>query len=527
MTGRLLLLTVATLQTGVAACLVSGTAVDSTTAKPIAGAKIFARPNGVPQKPGILRVTDSTGRFCFERLEAAVYELVAERAGYVPQAYGARRGALEGIKLNVDGVSEMPALPLKMVRAASIAGNITNSAGELLENVRVTLWHKTWDTDEHRWNRDEVWREETDDRGGYRFGRLAPGIYYVSAEEHEEPASLDEKGQPAPGSGSPSYFGGTLRFDRATAIPLEPGQEANVAFAMLPRGGGRSLTVRLAPGMERTDLSTLVVSDRYGDHRANVRIGKDGTAAIHDLMPGKYEVETVNLTPRVEMMVDLTEGDVDGLVLAPERKLDVKVTLINGPAKPVQPPFFARELETGDGAGTTLNSSDGTYLLRGLHPGTYWLEWNGSGYLKNVVIDGRPRPDTILDLAGGAPAQVEAVYSPNLAQLSGHVERGESAQAMAAHVVWMDEEYSHAEALGHSERVDQSGHFQLERLRPCKYRLFAIEGFDEDLWGSPELAAALREKSVVVDLQENDQKYVTLPVITVEEWEKALRKVGM
>lgn len=76
-------------------------------------------------------------------------------------------------------------------------------------------------------------------------------------------------------------------------------------------------------------------------------------------------------------------------------------------------------------------------------------------------------------------------------------------------------------------KADQAGQFQLEKMPPGKYRLFAIEGFDEDMWGSPELAAALREKSVVVELQESDKKQVTAPLISAEQWEQALRKVGM
>jgi hypothetical protein len=64
-------------------------------------------------------------------------------------------------------------------------------------------------------------------------------------------------------------------------------------------------------------------------------------------------------------------------------------------------------------------------------------------------------------------------------------------------------------------------------MPPGKYRLFAIEGFDEDMWGSPELAAALREKSVAVELRESDEKQAALPLITAEEWDTALRKVGM
>jgi hypothetical protein len=75
--------------------------------------------------------------------------------------------------------------------------------------------------------------------------------------------------------------------------------------------------------------------------------------------------------------------------------------------------------------------------------------------------------------------------------------------------------------------VNQTGKFSFEGLAPGKYRVFAIEGFEPDFWGSPELAAALAAKSVELELGEGDKKQIKLPVIPSEEWRAALRKVGM
>jgi hypothetical protein len=64
-------------------------------------------------------------------------------------------------------------------------------------------------------------------------------------------------------------------------------------------------------------------------------------------------------------------------------------------------------------------------------------------------------------------------------------------------------------------------------MAPGKYRFFAIEGYDEDLWGSVELAKALWERSVEVELREGERKEIPVPPISYEEWTAALRKVGM
>ncbi|MGA3019832.1 MAG: carboxypeptidase-like regulatory domain-containing protein [Bryobacteraceae bacterium] len=529
MNCRVVLLLGAFAHAGMAACLISGTVVDVGTGKPLAGAKVLAKPSGKENKAAILRLTDPQGAFCFERLEAGVYNLIAQRAAYMPLVYGGRLGTTSGLDLKVDGVAETPAVTLKMTRSASIAGTVTNASGELLENLRVRLWHRIWDSDEHRWNSDWISQVDSDDRGAFHFGPLVPGVYYLSAEESEDPAGLDEKGQPVPGSGPATYFGGSFKFERATPVSLEPGQDVGIMIAILPRVSGRSLTAHLAPGVEHEDQATLEAWDtKNNNRRISASIGKDGSVSIHNLIPGKYSLHAF-ATPSIEMVVDLTDGDVDGLVLAPTVWFDVPISIINGPKNSNQFPARAREMATGDVRGSNSAKRDGSYVLRGLKAGVYWLDWNGKeGYLKSLIIDGKARPDTVLDLRNGAPGSVQAVFSANMAQVKGHVVRAADAPArLATTVVWMDEEHSHAEALGDSVKVDPAGQFLLEKMPPGKYRLFAIEGFDEDMWGSPELAAALREKSVAVELRESDEKQAALPLITAEEWDTALRKVGM
>jgi len=126
--------------------------------------------------------------------------------------------------------------------------------------------------------------------------------------------------------------------------------------------------------------------------------------------------------------------------------------------------------------------------------------------------------DQKLDLRSGAPTALEVTLSPNLAEVQGHVE-GDAAEDTT--VILVDGTRIAAQA-----ETDQKGRFQMETVAPGKYRLFAIGGFDEDGWGSPDLVKALAAKSVELELKENEKKQVKVPMISEEEWAAALKKSG-
>ena len=78
----------------------------------------------------------------------------------------------------------------------------------------------------------------------------------------------------------------------------------------------------------------------------------------------------------------------------------------------------------------------------------------------------------------------------------------------------------------HQAHTDQKGRFRIPSVAPGKYRLFAIEDFDGDDWGNPELQKTLESKSVALELKENEKKQVSVPAISAGEWAAALKKLG-
>lgn len=521
---RCALLLVVTAVPATASCLLHGRVVDDATGKPLAGAQVFARLHETVQFAAIRRLSNSEGDFCFEQLDAADYDLFSRSPGYLDQGFGANAGRLDGTTIEVRK-EELGAFTIKMSRTTSLSVTVSDSNGDLLESAPLFLWRKTWDQKERRWGQTIIDQSDTDDRGVYRFRNLPPGTYYLSAGEPSRDASLRANGLPFPDSTLPAYYPGTFSFQRATAIPIEAGDAKQVSFHLPGHADERTIVARLAPGLKFGPNAALrvesVVEKYYLDARGLFQ--KDGSIALTGLLADRYWLETEDVTPDVRMKVDLTDRDAMDLVLKPDETRLLRVALRGVPG--IDPAFDVKARNIATGETTRLepfHSSPTTITWEAeLTPTTYDLIIPSSrAFVRSIVIQGKIQATHEIDLREGG-LNAEGILSRSWAGLTGHIEgapRGKSAA-----VVWLDEDH----LLGGSRKINLGGTFDVPQIAPGRYRVFAIEDFDEDLWGSPELAGALREKSVLVTLQEGERQQVTLPLITAEEWEKALRKAGM
>ena len=502
-----------------AACLISGAVFDSTTGKPLPSSKVYAkRQNNA--KVSILRLTNEEGRFCFEHLEPDRYRVVIDRPGYLTTVYGAKPGAEDGMTFTVDGNIETPPLTFRLLRTAAISGTVLDAAGEPREGVRVELDRKAWGKG---WRRDEVDSVITDDRGIFRFALLPPGVYYAAVQPaRAERSYLDEHGQPIRKIEATTYYSNSPTFTRATPISLEAGREVENLILTAEPVFPRRLSGRLGPSVPVEGPRRIFIQAE-GERVIDLNLQQDGTFSRENLAPGKYRITFFGVATSITSNVDLTSGDVEGIVIGTEPRFHLPFSIrVEGPAPELSIQLLALNLADSSDHASSLDK--GEYRFASLQPGTYAV-YTRKYFVKSVTIDRQPKNPQALDLRDGQSGAVEIVLRPNAARIQGHIDRG--APELATTVILIDEALSGVEVSSDTVVADQTGDFKFESLAPGKYRLLAIEGFDGASWGSPELVTVLRDKSVVMDLKETDNQSITVPVISDSEWTAALRKIGM
>ena len=128
-------------------------------------------------------------------------------------------------------------------------------------------------------------------------------------------------------------------------------------------------------------------------------------------------------------------------------------------------------------------------------------------YLKGVTYGGEAPPKDKIDLRSAREGGLEVTLSSNVAEVEGRASVCEDGSG--GPIVILASGANVANEAG----TDQRGRFRMPTVAPGKYRLYAIEDFDDDDWGNPELAKALEAKAVKLALKENQKKQVSVTAI--------------
>jgi hypothetical protein len=441
----------------------------------------------------LLRTSGDRGRFCFETVAPGQYQLVAQKAGYLDAWYKARPGQKPGVPVTVEAGAEVSGVKIEMVARAILAGVVVDADGEPVADADVTVSRRV---------DDEVASQQSDDRGRFRFPDLPPGSYTVGVSVDNPKAAIDE-----------TFY--------THGVKLEAGHDLDTLTLTVgqPEAATRHLTGRVSPPIGNATMLITAVRPDGTTGSFSVSIAADGTFSADGLPARRYLLEFRSEHAEGRLEVDLTASDAEHLIVTAHPSEAVDVGLVvrtegDGPPFALLPRMGA-SLDDGREWIYAKPGADGSWAFHGVRPRRYRLRLATYGqayFAKQIRYGGKVVSASEIEVRNGDTAAVEVVMSSAVASVEGRV-TGESTRRVT--ILLVDDE-------GYRDTVaDQRGRFQLGAVRPEKYRLLAIEDFDEDEWRQ-DLAAALQ--GVVVELAERDHQQIDVPLVTAEAWLAALQK---
>jgi hypothetical protein len=295
-----------------------------------------------------------------------------------------------------DGVKELP-LWYGGASGAALATPVATSTGSITPNINQTLvlnagaisgtvvglgaGSRAWvvlynSVGDEIGDADEV-------TGAFSIGGLSPGTYYAYVFDQSSADDL-----------SPVYYGGSATLAGATGIPVATGQTVSGITVTLTPGGKITGTISGPTGhdLAGTTVYAFSTADPY-DEVGNGSVAANGSYTISNLAPGTYHVEW-----QARNDGNYAEAWYAGTTVAAEQPDATAVTVSAGAVTTANFPIpLPAEIEgrvtakaTGAGVegvgievyddhglivGYSETSADGTYLVGGLLPGTYRVQF--------------------------------------------------------------------------------------------------------------------------------------------------------
>jgi hypothetical protein len=342
---------------------IAGTLTSADLGRPIRKAQVRIQSSD----PRVTRTTtsDAEGRFVFEGLPPADYQLTAAKAGYVEMAFGARLpgAGVPGTPLTLGPGQTLDRIALRLPRGGVISGVVTDEYGDPAIGVPVRAMRFSYRNGQRV--AVPAGNAVTDDIGGYRIASLLPGEYVVAAVPREtvaatsaaaeslrvrqeeimakgsaverqrlEQSRRDAAASPREAAGYvPAFFGGTATPSAASPVRLGLSQHAGAVDIQLialktgtlsgtvtgPDGAPTMASVQLLDPL--MPIAGLAVWFRHP--------GADGRFTFGGIVPGTYVLRA----QRVQKVGSAGDGEFTATttVHVPEgAEVDASVTLTRG-----------------------------------------------------------------------------------------------------------------------------------------------------------------------------------------------------
>jgi hypothetical protein len=514
---------------------ISGTVVDAAGGQPLAGAIVMTGP-AEGNDPALRVTAGDDGRFEFRGLAPRKYWLTAEARGYMRQNFDQHEEYSTAIAVGPNLQSE--GLVFRMRPDASVAGTVTDEAGDPIRGAQVMLFHNA--IEGGRRTTHLRTQAATDDQGHYHLGHVIPGTYFVAVSaqpwyaqrpQHQQvgggfggsrvvesqnaasppgappPASVEEVRSPLDVAYPVTFYAGVTDAAAATPLVVKSGDRAaaDVTLAAVP---AVHLVIKGVSSNPETGYSANLQQHLFGGTAIVVagqssRVGND--IVIDGAPPGQAEIslQTFGQSPsswsgKVGLSAD-TEINAAEVSTSPAIS---GVAEMDGRTVPRQ--AFIQLWNPASGASIGGQVADkGEFHLdpQEVQPGSYEVRvFNVPGAeVSAVSAEGAKAIGQTVQINGGGPVRLKVTLSRSLARLDGRALRN-GKPAAGAMVMLVPRNAKNNATLFRRDQSDSDGTFTLRSVLPGTYTVVALaEGWDLE-WQDPAVLKPYLKQGEVVEV---------------------------
>jgi Carboxypeptidase regulatory-like domain len=500
---------------------ISGILVDSVTEQPVAHARVAVAPMAKRDDLTTL-ITGQDGLFSFGNLKPGKYTLIAQARGYLTQSFDQHDTFATSVVTGAD--LDTSHLVFRLPPAGSIAGMVTDEAGEPVRDTQVTLYFNgiTAGSDITRLQDKTM----TDDQGAFHFGHLVSGHYFVaviarpwyaryplSSGVSDLGASLLDVAYPI------TFSGGTTDAAMAMPVVLAPGDKAMANISLQPM---RALRMRVRPeylGFGRQthvflesilpDGTLLPVNPQLNSLR-NGQQEVVGIPAGHYILSSRATGGNTPSEPISAREIDLNAyGETQSTAYVP---VAAKLQFDSG-ARPSQAYLQLLNKKTRVVTSQRISDTGDVLFKAGVPPGSYEVSiTNAPGsYLKSISPAGAGVTGRTLEVRSGGTVNLTISVASGQGQITGRALREKRGFA-GAMIVLVPSDPAHNQVLFRREQSDTDGSFTLGDVVPGAYTLLALEKGWELAWTDPDVLKNYLGRGVSVQVQPNGKYEVKVDV---------------
>ncbi len=522
-------------------CTLAGRVTNAVTGEPVKKANLHLEPVAqTPEQRGYMTVSTSDGSFQFPGIEPGTYQLMGDRNGFLTSVYGAKRPGSPPTKVVLSAGQQITNVSFAMMPTGAITGRVMDDDGDPIANASVQVLRRVLANGSLGYQPQGG--ATSDDRGEFRVTGLEPGKYILSAFFNRQTPNEIPVGSAANTGPVTTYYPDVLNADNAVPLQMSGGQELRGIDIHVHTAATYAIRGSIVPASEAIpQLALALIPEGTNSISASSGIiQSDGKFEVPNVPSGSYRMILLDNNHGSALvgsqMVHVDGADLNGVVLniippgtlrgrarvegtppAGSAPWSVKTVMVQlGPAD--SGPQFG-------GTGEFAMAEDGTFTIQNIAMGTYKIvAYDGvdQTYLKTVRLNGQDVSDKPLDLSQGAAGELDIVFSYGAPELRGTVQ-SEGTPALGMVVLARGE----SRQVVNSAPTEQNGAFRFTGLVPGKYTVYAFEDFHDGEVVSPELMKALESKSVEIELKENDSKQIELPLISADEMQQTLVRLGL